>query len=145
MRTNSGRLWITVGYYLATPLFAILDLIFGVNIRAAGLQGLPSLRTFYYSVCTIVGIVTFFRPSLSWIAGLAESSINILILILGVLLPYYALFQQVEGDRAFRSPFSASHIMNFLISGLIWANVFYRSAPPGPGGTDIGTGTGQRG
>ncbi len=145
MKTNSGRLWITVGYYLATPLFAILDLAFGVNVRAAGLQGMPSLRTFYYGVCTVAGVVTFYRPALSWIVGLAESSINILILILGVLLPYYALFQQVEGDRAFRSPFSASHVMNFLISGLMWVNVFYRSAPPGPGGTDPGAGTVRRG
>ncbi|HYT31421.1 MAG TPA: hypothetical protein VEO37_02405 [Thermoanaerobaculia bacterium] len=119
---------VIIGYYLATPLFALLDWIFGWNVRAAGLSGQPGLRSAYYAVCTGAGVITALRPSLSRFVGLVESSVNILLLILGVLLPYWAIVNQAgEGVSAAALPFTFNRLVNFLISGFMWVHVFHQS------------------
>lgn len=116
-----------IGYYLATPLFALLDWIFGWNVRAAGLAGQPGLRSVYYVVCTGAGVITALRPSLSRFVGLVESSVNILLLILGVLLPYWAIVNQAGEGVSAALPFTFNRLFNFLISGFMWVHVFHQS------------------
>ncbi len=119
---------VTILYYLATPLFALLDWIFGWNVRAAGLAGEPAWKNVYYAICTGAGVLTALRPSLSRFVGLAESSINIFLLILGVLLPYWAAINQAaEGASVAGVPFTFTRLLNFMISGFMWIHVFHQS------------------
>ena len=124
------RVRLTVGYYLATPLFALLDFVWGVNVRAAGLEALRGPRYAYYALCLICGVVTYLAPSLTNIIGVAESSVNILVLMLGIIVPYYGMAEQVMSDRPVSNPVTAEHVVNFLISGFVWVSVFYRSSLP---------------
>ena len=136
----------TIGYYLATPLFALLDWIFGWNVRAAGLAGQPGLRSAYYVVCTGAGVITALRPSLSRIVGLAESSVNIFLLILGVLLPYWTMIGlAAEGASVSAVPFTFNRILNFLISGFMWIHVFHQSVDSFASGGRAGSGERRRG
>jgi hypothetical protein len=125
-----ARAKLTVAYYLATPLFAICDWVFHWNVRVAALDARPALKNVYYLICTAAGVVTYWKPSLAWAVGLAESSVNILLLILGVMLPYWAGISGFTGEQVF-VPFTATKVLNFLISGFMWVNVFYRSIPGG--------------
>jgi hypothetical protein len=119
---------LTAVYYLATPAFALCDWIFDWNVRVAALDGHPALKNSYYAICTAAGVLTYWRPSLSRVVGLAESSVNILLLVLGVMLPYYSLIGSFNGEQAFM-PFTPARVLNFLISGFMWVRVFYESMP----------------
>ncbi|HEY6929951.1 MAG TPA: hypothetical protein VJA66_09780 [Thermoanaerobaculia bacterium] len=123
-----GGASLTAVYLLATPLFALCDWILHWNVRVVGLDGHPALKNAYYAVCFAAGALTSMRPSLSRAVGLAESSINILLLILGVMLPYWSAVGQFTGDQPI-APFTLNRIINFLISGVLWARVFYGSIP----------------
>jgi len=126
--TRSGRATLTSAYYLATPAFALCDWIFHWNVRVAALDGRPALKNAYYAVCTAAGALTYWKPSLSRVVGLVESSVNILLLVLGVMLPYYSLIGSFNGEQAFM-PFTPARVLNFLISGFMWVRVFYESMP----------------
>ena len=126
--SRPGRPTLAAVYYLATPVFALCDWIFHWNVRVAGLDGRPALKNTYYAVCTAAGIVTYWKPSLSRVVGLAESSVNILLLILSFMLPYYALIGSFTGEQAY-APFTPTRVLNFLISGFMWVRVFYGSMP----------------
>src|SRR5438067_766952 len=76
--------WIR-GYYLATPLFAAIDLLWNINVRAAGLQAYPVAKWLYYLFCTgCAGMILRF-PAWSGATALAESAVNITVLVVGFL------------------------------------------------------------
>jgi hypothetical protein len=126
--SERGRPTLAAVYYLATPVFALCDWIFHWNVRVAALDGRPALKNTYYAVCTAAGVLTYWKPSLSRVVGLAESSVNILLLILSFMLPYYALIGNFTGDQTY-APFTPTRVLNFLISGFMWVKVFYGSMP----------------
>lgn len=135
---------LTIAYYLATPFFLLLDLALGVNIRAAGLEQSPKVKYSYYALCILCGVATYFKPSLTSSVGLVESSVNILLLILGMMVPYYWLTSQALEDHFVRNPFTLEKVANFSISGLVWANVFYRSIPRSVGEDFLNVGGGWK-
>jgi hypothetical protein len=119
------------GYYLATPLFIAADAIWGANLRIAGLQGHPELKAAYYALCLGCGAIAWLRaPWTVWV-GLLESSTNLLVLILSVFLPYYALATAVLDGTAAENPMTLSLVTNFLISGGAWTAAFYAHLPLG--------------
>lgn len=125
--SRPGRPTLAAVYYLATPVFALCDWIFHWNVRVAALDARPALKNAYYAVCTAAGVVTYWKPSLSRVVGLAESSVNILLLVLSFMLPYYALIGNFTGEQG--APFTGTRVLNFLISGFMWVKVFYGSMP----------------
>src|SRR5688572_6675325 len=77
-------------YYLATPLFAALDLGLRIPIRAAGVESL-SLRMAYYAATFALGWLMTARPSLApWLA-MGESAANLTLLMAAVLVPIWSL------------------------------------------------------
>src|SRR5262249_45488477 len=109
--SRPGRPTLAAVYYLATPVFALCDWIFHSNLRAAALDARPALKNAYYAVCTAAGVVTYWKPSLSRVVGLAESSVNILLLVLSFMLPYYALIGNFTGEQG--APFTGTRVLNF--------------------------------
>jgi hypothetical protein len=117
--------WIRV-YYLATPLFAVADWL-GANVRAVGLDGHPGWRLAYYAFCTIAGVVLKVRPRWAAVVGLTEASVNLLLLVLSVFLPYYdAVASVAAGGTSIDLPFGLGFLANLIISGVVWATVFER-------------------
>lgn len=105
-------------YYFVTPLFFAMDLLFGVNFRITipGSEG----DTFYYlyiAACFILGSFVFKSPLSSSLFGLAESSVNILLLLLSVMLPIFKLAENLDAINSFS--FGLQEIIHFLIAGSI--------------------------
>ncbi len=116
-------------YYLATPLFLLFDLAWGLNVRAVALEQLPTAKYGYYAFCLACGVATMKWPGWSGPVGFAESSVNILLLILGVFLPYFAVIRAVSEGQAVTNPFTLRFLVNFVLSGAVWTIAFYRSLP----------------
>ena len=125
-QTPAAPSWITL-YYLSTPIFALADWM-GANVRAVGLAGHPEMRAAYYVILTAAGGVLRVRPRWSAPIGLFESSANVLLLILAVLMPYFDAIDAVAaGGMPGRMTLTPEQLVNFVISGVVWAALFQRS------------------
>ncbi len=114
------------GYYLATPLFLILDTFFNVNIRIPFLQyASPLLRYGYYCVIFGCGLYIYKKPDRSAIVGLFENMISIIMLFATFFLALYSSEDYMEGVGV--NPISMQAIINFLISGFIFILCFYNN------------------
>jgi hypothetical protein len=121
-------------YYWLTPIFWILDGAFGWNVRAAALEGEPGLKLLYYLFCLGCGGAIWLWPAVTRIVGLTEASVNILLLVLGVLLPYFRLIDQLAASQAIVEPlrFGPLEALSFLFAGAIWViSLRVRAFDPG--------------
>jgi hypothetical protein len=104
-------------YYAATVVFLVLDYGLGVNVRVAGLQGLPYLKAGYYLVIFACFGLMLWRPAWSAALGTVESLVTLVVLILSV-----ALRSMFVGDRLLETGTGGLNVaagVNFLISGSI--------------------------
>ena len=115
-------------YYLSTPVFAIMDIAWGINIRIPFLDYFPFLKYAYYTVAFACGIYTYKHPQRADIIGLLESSTNIGILVIGFMLTYYNLAFTMLEDTTFDNPFTVRAIINFSLSGFIFLISYYRNS-----------------
>lgn len=82
------------GYYLATPIFAVVDAAAGAPVRVSGF--LPGWgRAAYYAALLVLGLLCRARPAAAPWVGMAESSVNLLLLLLGILLPVWSMTDAV--------------------------------------------------
>lgn len=105
-------------YYFITPLFFVVDLIFDVKLRVS--IPVAESETFYYlyiAACFVLGTFVFKSLLLSSLFGLVESSVNILLLILSVMLPIFNLAGNFDTMNSFS--FGVEEILHFLIAGSI--------------------------
>ncbi len=89
-------------YYLATPLFFLVDVFLSFPIRVSALAD-PGLRYLYYAFALGCGVASRVRPKVGPYVGLAESSLNILLLILSVMLPIAQLPDRVFAGESHHS------------------------------------------
>ena len=130
MERRRSLRWIA-GYYLATPLFAGADLLFGANVRAVGLAEHPEWRALWYAGCLACGLVALVRPGWTSAAGLAESALNLLLLALSVFLPLLAMADRVsQGGMLGASPFGLDFATNLVLSSLVWVTLFHARMRP---------------
>lgn len=122
--------WIAA-YYLATPLFAVADMVFGANVRAVGLADHPEWRAVWYAGCLGCGVVALVRPSWASVAGLAESALNLLLLALSVFLPLLAFADRAsQGAMVHGVPFGLDFATNLVLSSLVWVTLFHAQMRP---------------
>lgn len=76
-------------YYLLTPLFFVLDIIFGWQVRVITPWNSPIIRIIYYAICFAVGIALRKNEVYLSLFGLAECVVNITLLILTYMLVLY--------------------------------------------------------
>jgi hypothetical protein len=77
-------------YYLASPLFGVADLAFHAPLRVSLV--LPvNARVGYYAAVFLLGVLCLLRPGATPWVGMVESAGNLLILMLGILLPIWSL------------------------------------------------------
>lgn len=111
-------------YYYLTPVFILIDLVAGKSFRAAGLE-LP-FRYYYYGLCLLCALLCYAKPALSALVTLFESSTNMLVLLLGVMLPIFNIEQAVE-NNATDIGLAGERLINFLLSGSMIAWSFHAS------------------
>ena len=111
-------------YYLATPLFFLADVVMGLSIRVSAL-GDPRLRYLYYGFALSCGIVARTRPRVAPFLGIAESSLNVLLLVLSIMLPVFQLPDQLLAGEAVTAPISGLRLANFALSGTILVASFH--------------------
>lgn len=116
-------------YYLATPLFAALDLVAGLAVRAA-FTGLPQLRFAWYALCLGCYAVIRMRPSWAAPVALVESSLNLLLLLASMLGSVYgavALVGAAEGVPVAVAVPGRVQLAGALLAGCVWIRVFRRA------------------
>ena len=104
-------------YYAGTILFLLMDYGFGVNIRLAFLESVPTARLAYYGICFACFALMLWRPAWTTLIGTFESLVTLIALIFAmaarVMLPSDAIF---EGTGQF---VTIQEIINFVISGSV--------------------------
>ena len=119
--------WIQ-GYYLASPLFFLLGLWWGWEVRVSFLPD-PGPRFLYYLFISGLGLLAHFRPGTApWVA-LGESSLNLLLILLWILLPIYSLADPVlETTGPVGVPYTPGQVLvNGLLAGSFFIVGFYRA------------------
>ena len=114
---------LVLGYYLATPLFLVLDGVFGASVRVAALDGEPGWKLAYYALCCVCAGAVWSGFRGSALLTLGECSVNILLLCLGVLLAPYRLAESLPDGGSAENPMAM--LLNFAIAGGIWSIVFH--------------------
>ena len=105
-------------YYLATPLFLLVDVVLSAPIRVASLDQL-GLRWLYYGGLMVLALVMQARPSLGPVIGLVESSVNLLLLVLSILLPIWGMLDQAATGGALSLDLTPWKLLNVALSGPI--------------------------
>jgi hypothetical protein len=114
-------------YYLLTPLFWLADAAFGASLRVAALDGFPFWKVMYYLFCFACGVAMWKHPSWTGVIGLGEASLNILTLVLGFVVPYFRMVDQLAaGEAGIETSFlSPARATGLLVSGLVWVASFH--------------------
>ncbi|MDP2956340.1 MAG: hypothetical protein Q8N53_07955 [Longimicrobiales bacterium] len=117
--------WVA-GYYLATPVFAVADLVFGVPVRVATV--LPEIsRLAYYSAAFALGLLCRARPVATPWVGILESTTNLLILFLSILLPIWGAADALTTGAPLAVSLTPLSAANAFISGSAMILSFRRS------------------
>ncbi len=86
----------------------------------------PGWRFLYYALAFAFGVLMRWRPRWTPFLGLAESSVNIFLLVLGVLLPIFAAPARLAEGLDPGVGFGISRLINFFLSGSVLVLSFYR-------------------
>lgn len=113
-------------YYLASPLFLILGLWWGTEIRVTFIPDLR-LRFYYYLLLSALGLLTHFRPpSAPWVA-LGESTLNLVLIMAWILIPVYGMAGALEGGPM-GVPYTPEEVLiNGGLAGAFFLAGFYHA------------------
>ena len=120
MTDGKHRDWLQA-YYLGTPLFMLADSLLGLDFRIAGLDT-PGYRLVYYGFCMLCALLQWYRPRLSPLVGMGESSVNLAILMISVMLP--VLRPGLDGSGAYPG-LKGMQIINFILTSGVLLAAFY--------------------
>jgi len=112
-------------YYLATPVFLVIDLLLDQNYRVSIPWGADSFAYIYMALCFIVGGIILKNSSLLHYFTLIESSLNIFLLMLSVYLSIFALAGRSENGGPFT--FGTEELIHFALVGSILLTTFYNN------------------
>jgi len=121
---------LVVLYYLATPIFALLDFRGGLDFRVAFLHDHPAARLLYYAVLLALGLLASQRASLAPLVGLLESGANIGMLVVSVM----AAYANAVVSAGAVNPFTPAAVVNMLLSGFALALSYFAVRLRGPRG-----------
>ena len=113
-------------YYLATPVFVVLDVMAGAPIRISALHS-PAHRFAYYGVVFLLGMLCRARPRLAPWVGMLESSSNLFLLLLGILLPIWSLPDAVAAGGSLQAGLDGMSAANALLVGGTLVLAFHRN------------------
>jgi len=125
-------------------LFAVADLGFGLPVRVAAVLS-PGPRVAWYAAAFALGLLCRARPSATPWVGMLESSANLLVLLLSILLPIWSFPLDATSGAAGSVGLTSTGAANALLSGGAMILSFRRSqdaalAPRGGSGAGRGRG-----
>ncbi|NIS50098.1 MAG: hypothetical protein GWN94_03105 [Phycisphaerae bacterium] len=115
-------------YYVLTPLFLVMELVWGIRVRVPFLLASAGLRYGYYGMCFLFGLTCYFRRKLMPIVAIFESTINIALLIGGFYLTILHSgidFATSDIDEA-PEVVTYKEIIGFVLALAIWMIAFKR-------------------
>lgn len=118
------RLSLLRWYYIATPLFWLAGLIWGVNVRVAFLDDFPVGRNIYYLLCCILGIVMVRAPAYASRLALAESAANLGLLIISVLAWYVRMLDWAAGPSVAVRAVTTTELVSFVLTSVVAATSY---------------------
>jgi branched-subunit amino acid permease len=89
-------------YYGATVLFLLLDYAFGLNVRLAFLDALPTAKLAYYGICFVCFALMLWRPSWATLIGTFESLVTLVALILAMAIRIMVPNDSISGNHQLR-------------------------------------------
>jgi hypothetical protein len=107
-----------VWFYLATPVFALIDWAGWGPLRAAGIED-GTLRTLYYGVLFLLGMWARARPAAAAPVAVVEGTANLTLLFLSVLGPIWGLLDAPGGADAVASALPARVVNLVLVGALV--------------------------
>ncbi len=124
------RLSIARWYYYITPLFILLDYIWGINVRVNVLDSTLLYKNFYYGFCILCGVGMYIVPQCSAVVALFESTINFAMAVFSLFLPYVQhLYADdvLSADWEVAGALSIERIVNLVLAGSVAIFVFRKS------------------
>lgn len=106
---------VLVGYYLLTPVFALLDWLGAAPFRVAALERLET-RLAYYGMIFLIGLAARNWPRAAPFLGAGESVVNLFLLILAVLGPLWGLIDDPTRTEAVVAQLPA-RVVNLALAG----------------------------
>lgn len=116
-RALTPGLRLVLSYYLASPLFWLLQLVFGWQIRV-GFLAYSKWNTLYYCVLIFCAIVAYLRPAWLAVIAVVESAVNIGLHIVRFAVPLFTLSDRVLQGQVAGQEFTVAHLIGFLLAGL---------------------------
>jgi hypothetical protein len=113
-------------YYIAVPLFLIIELLWGVSLRVPVFLTVP-VRYFYYACCFGCGALCYLRPRATPVVALVESTINIFLIFLGFGTAMIKAAYMVTETTTVPQIFTPKGVVNFFTVGAVWTISFYHS------------------
>ncbi len=113
-------------YYLATPLFFLIDIVFGAPLRVSALEN-AWLRYAYYAFATVCGVLMGMKPRVAPLLGMLESSVNLFLVLLAVLMPVYGMTEAIMSDEPLTSPLTPIRLVNVALTGTLLVISFHAS------------------
>lgn len=106
---------LSTAYYSATIVFALLDFVLGVSVRASFLDQFPRAKLVYYAICVACLVLILYRPSWSVMVTMLESLTAVVALTLAIGVRVLVVTQEmIETGRGF---VSLEELVNYLIVG----------------------------
>jgi hypothetical protein len=105
-------------FYLASPVFFLIDIGLGWDIRISFLDHSPTWKAAYYLFCFSIGIMMWRWSMLEPILGIIEGGVNMLLLTLSVLLPYYQAIDAISSGEQITNPLNSGSIINYILTGI---------------------------
>jgi len=125
---DSMRYLIPRLYYFWTPAFILLDYVWGINVRVAVLDEMPLYKNLYYGLCILCGVIVYFRPRSAALVALVESSVILLLTLIGVFWPYVQIAALPEEDLdVVLAGFTIQRVVNLFLAGFIAVVGIYTS------------------
>lgn len=113
-------------YYIATPLFLIIELLWGISLRVSPF--LPTaMRYLYYTCCFGCGAACYLRPRSTPVIALAESTTNVVLIFVGFGTALIKASVTVAETESFPEVLTFKSILGFGVIATIWIISFYHS------------------
>ena len=124
---KAGRFVLLRFYYILTPLFLVMELIWGIKVRVPLIMENAELRYAYYGVCFAFGVICYFRHKLTAMLAMIESAINIALLCCGFYLAVVSAYEYAAGEiREFPEALTLKGALGFVLAMTVWTIAFKR-------------------
>ena len=114
-------------YYLATPLFVVLDAFFGISLRIPFLDNVPALKYIYYMMVFCSGLLIRNRPETAKVISFVECSICVVLNCCGFLAPLYWNDWTLEAIEKAGDYYNWKTVTNFAVTGGLLCYWFYQA------------------